>query len=68
MKVDVNLQKWSALMGSICDRQTPYEDLTKLDQVTDRLALEKFEQLLDIADEGLKAQMLEIVSKRIQGL
>jgi electron transfer flavoprotein alpha/beta subunit len=65
MKLDVDLQSWSELMSGVCDRRVPYEQLTEVDQVTDRLTLEKVETLLSLVDENAREQIIDIVHKKL---
>jgi hypothetical protein len=65
MKLDIDLQTWSELMTAISSRQTPYDELTEVDQVTDRLALEQFEQLYQLFDPAMKAECMAIINKKL---
>jgi hypothetical protein len=65
MKLDIDLQTWSELMTAIGSRQTPYDELTEVDQVTDRLALEQFEELYQLFDPAMKAECMAIINKKL---
>ncbi len=64
-EADIDLQTWSELMTAIGYRDTPYEELTEFDQVTDRMGLEKFEQLYQLFDPAMKAECLAIINKKL---
>lgn len=61
MKLDMNLQEWSLFVSHICDRTTPYEELSEFDQVSDRLVLESVETLLDHLSQEAQAECVELI-------
>jgi hypothetical protein len=67
MKLDIDLQSWSELLTSLFNRGTTYEELTELDQVTDRLALEKLEFILGLVDEDTRSQIIANIHKGVGG-
>ena len=68
MKLDIDLQSWSEFISVICNRSTPYEELTEIDQVSDRLALEKWEVLLDRLDPQFQEEWIERIRRKMNEL
>ena len=65
MKLAIDLQSWSDLVSAVTGRQTRYEELTELDQVTDRLALEEMEGLFEHLSPEARAECMAIINKKL---
>lgn len=65
MKLNIDLQTWPELLTSIGNRDTPYEELTEFDQVTDRFALEKMEMLFEHLSPEARAECMAIINKKL---
>jgi hypothetical protein len=53
-------------MSAICDRRTPYDELSEVNQVTDRLVLEELEALLDHADRETQNKAMGIIRRKLE--